>query len=190
MQKSKYFLWGLFVIFFFSCGIKSHRTFEVGKDNLAISDSDIICTFGQFITDYFRPLIYLKFTSKSEAESEVLYLDAKINYEQGGHSTPTSFRPKSIKVGTLMDNKPVNDSSFKSIMEIPGESKSFSGKSEPLLLTIEFEDVNRNDIFRNAEKLFIALNIEIKTNGGVKKYNKTIELKSTGHYHIWFLRDD
>ena len=182
---------GLFLLLLCSCGIKSYRTFESGSAKIQVfNDSEIKCEFSQVIYDNSSTAnIYLDFQTTSTTATQIENVSGQFKWEQNGQIVSSPFHLTSIYIGVFKDGHSISDSTFQLTSFIPDNFKNVSGTNHSLLYNLEFGDTTFKFIPSDVSKIFIKLDIEIKSGEKVKQYKKTIEVSEDKHHYFWFLRD-
>jgi hypothetical protein len=191
MKISKYLTISFFLLFIYSCGIKSYRTFETRVKKINVfSDNEMVCDFSQVIYDNSNSAnIYLDFKPTSDAEIVVEGLTGQINWQQQRQIISSPLLLSSINIGIFENGSRGLDSTFKTYSTISNKFKKISGVNNSLLYNINFRDTTLSFIPNDVDKLFIELDINIKSNDKIKHLKKTIELKADKHHYFWIFRD-
>jgi hypothetical protein len=191
MKIANYLAMVLFSLFIYSCGIKSYRTFETRVDKIEVfSDNEIVCDFSQVIYDNSTSAnIYLDFKPTSDAEIVIEGLAGQITWQQHRQIISSPLLLSSINIGIFKNGNRSFDSTFATFSIISNKFKKILGANNSLLYNLKFRDTALSFIPKNVDKLFIELNINIKSNDKIKQFKKTIELKADKHHYFWILRD-
>ena len=191
MKLIHYLHLGLLLILYSSCGVESYRTFETGTDKIQVfNDKEIGCDFSQVIYDNSSTTnIYLNFKPKKNIQIEIEDITVQINWQQNKKVIASPLTLSSINVGMFEKDYSGQDSTFKSYSTICDSFKIISSVENSLLYNIEFSDTSLSFIPKDVDRIYIELNIKIKSEQVIKQFKKMIELKSNTHHYFWLFRD-
>ena len=191
MKLINYILLGLLLILYSSCGVETYRTFETGTDKVQVfNDKEIGCDFSQVIYDNSSTTnIYINFKPKRNTQIEIEDIAIQINWRQNDKVIKSPLTLSSINIGMFEKDYSGQDSTFKSYSTICDKFKKILSKDNSLLYNLEFSDTSLSFIPKDVDRIYIELNIKIKSEQVMKQFNKKIELKSNTHHYFWIFRD-
>lgn len=154
---------------------------DIGQIQL-FNDGEIKCDIAQVIDGSSCSAdIFLYFIPQSSNETIITNITGQMKWQHDGKIIQSPFLLSNTGITVYNNDHQVAESSFMSNETITEKFKKISGVHNELLYNLKFSDSTYKNIPSYVEKVIIDLQIDLETDGKIKKYKKTVDLDAKIH---------